>query len=87
MGIRPIRFWLYSRVPAHIFVCYLSYLLLALMRKKLIDSGNNQSLLQVMKELSPLYRVTVTDTASDKSIKKFSPVSVKQRELFKIFGL
>jgi transposase len=87
VGIQPIRFWLYGRVPAHIFVCYLSYLLLALMRKKLIDSGNNQSPLQVMKELSPLYRVTVTDTASGKSIRKFSPVSVKQRELFKIFGL
>ena len=86
-SIQPVRFWLYGRVPAHIFVCYLAYLLLTLMRKKLIDSGINKSPVQVMKELSPLYRVTITDSETGKSLRKFSPVSVKQRELFEIFGL
>ncbi len=33
--LRPFRHWLYNRVIAHVFICYLSYLLLTLMRIKL----------------------------------------------------
>ncbi|MGD0466597.1 MAG: transposase [Gammaproteobacteria bacterium] len=33
--VQPIRHWLYNRVVAHVFICYLSYLLLSLLKYKL----------------------------------------------------
>jgi transposase len=33
--LRPIRHWLYNRVIAHIFICYLAYLLLSLLKYRL----------------------------------------------------
>jgi transposase len=34
-SLRPIRHWLYNRVKAHVFICYLAYLLLSLLQYKL----------------------------------------------------
>ena len=53
--LRPIRHWLYNRVVAHVFICYLSYLLLSLLKIKLkkIDI----SPVQALKELDTLYKV------------------------------
>ena len=38
-NLRPIRHWLYNRVTAHIFICYLSYLLLSILKMKLQNIG------------------------------------------------
>ena len=34
-NIRPVRFWLSNRVKAHVFICYLSYLLLSILNMNL----------------------------------------------------
>ena len=38
-SLRPIRHWLYNRVTAHIFICYLSYFLLSILKMKLQKIG------------------------------------------------
>ncbi len=53
--LRPVRHWLYNRVIAHVFICYLSYLLLTLMRIKL--EGMDITAPHALKELGTMYRV------------------------------
>lgn len=57
--IRPIRHWLYNRVISHIFICYLSYLLLALLRLEL--KKINMSPMTALQELDSLYKVYMKD--------------------------
>lgn len=57
--LRPIRHWLENRVKAHIFICYLSYLLLSLLNfhvKKL-----NMTAISALEELDSLYKVYLKD--------------------------
>ena len=55
LGLRPIRHWLEERVKSHIFVCYLSYLLLSLLDYKLKKSGI--SAVDALDKLSTAYKV------------------------------
>ncbi|MFQ5531961.1 MAG: IS1634 family transposase [Candidatus Nanoarchaeia archaeon] len=57
--LRPIRHWLYNRVIAHIFFCYLSYLLLSLLKLRLKKIGISP--LQALNELETLYKVYIRD--------------------------
>ena len=55
--LRPIRHWLYNRVVAHIFICYLAYLLLSLLKYKLKLSKINISSIEALRELETLYKI------------------------------
>jgi transposase len=57
--LRPIRHWLYNRVIAHVFICYLSYLLLSLFKMKL--KKLQLSPVTALRELSTLYKVYMRD--------------------------
>lgn len=57
--VRPIRHWLYNRVISHIFVCYLSYLLLSLLKLSL--KKINMSPIRAIRELDSLYKVYIRD--------------------------
>ena len=79
--LRPIRHWLYNRVIAHVFICYLSYLLLTLLRIKLeaIDITAPQAL----KELGTMYRVHMRDTRKDFKIIKVVTLTKRQEQILK----
>jgi transposase len=62
VNIRPIRHWLYNRVKAHVFICYLSYLLLSLLKFKL--KKIKMSPVQALSELDTLYKVYIRDKKS-----------------------
>jgi transposase len=79
--LRPIRHWLYNRVIAHVFICYLSYLLLTLMRIKL--GGMNITAPQALKELGTMYRVHMRDTRKDFKITKVVTLTKKQENILK----
>ena len=57
--LRPVRHWLYNRVTAHVFICYLAYLLLALLQYRLakLDITAEDALV----ELDTMYKVYLRD--------------------------
>ena len=74
VNLQPIRFWLSDRVVAHVFVCYLAYLLLSLLQFKLrkID----MTAVQALRELESLYNVYLRD--SKKGFKISRTVALKK---------
>ena len=59
INLRPIRHWLYNRVIAHVFVCYLAYLLLSILKMKLKKIEITP--LHALKEVDTLYKVYLKD--------------------------
>src|SRR5262249_43943800 len=57
--LRPIRHWLYNRVVAHVFICYLAYLLLSLLKLRL--KKLEMSPVAVLQELDTLFKVYLRD--------------------------
>jgi transposase len=57
--LRPVRHWLAERVRAHVFVCYLAYMLLSLLQYRLrkTDFTAESALL----ELGTMYKVYLRD--------------------------
>jgi len=57
--LRPVRHWLYNRVEAHIFICYLSCLLLSILKMKVARLEISEQ--SALRELDGLYRVYLRD--------------------------
>ena len=58
--LRPIRHWLAERVRAHVFLCYLAYLLLSLLRHQLRNTEFTAE--RALNELSTMYKVYLRDS-------------------------
>ena len=58
--LHPVRHWLYNRTTAHVFVCYLAYLLLALLKYRLRKLGLAPQ--RALAELDSMYKVYLRDT-------------------------
>lgn len=57
--LRPVRHWLAERVRAHVFLCYLAYLLLSLLRYHLRDTDFTPE--KALSELATMYKVYLRD--------------------------
>lgn len=57
--LRPLRHWLAERVRAHVFLCYLAYLLLSLLRYQLRNTEFTAE--AALNELSTMYKVYLRD--------------------------
>ena len=57
--LRPVRHWLAERVRAHVFLCYLAYLLLSLFRYHLRDTDFTPE--KALSELTTMYKVYLRD--------------------------
>lgn len=79
--IQPIRHWLYNRVIAHVFVCYLAYLLLSLLKVKLHKTG--LSPVAALKELDSMYKVYMRDTKKEFKISRVVTLTKKQELILK----
>jgi transposase len=58
--LRPVRHWLAERVRAHVFLCYLAYLLLSLLRYHLRNTEFTAE--KALNELSTMYKVYLRDS-------------------------
>lgn len=58
--LRPVRHWLAERVRAHVFLCYLAYLLLSLLRYHLRKTDFTAE--QALVELGTMYKVYLCDS-------------------------
>jgi transposase len=80
-NLRPIRHWLYKRVIAHIFICYLSYMLLSLLKFKLKDI--HMPPIKAIEELKNLFQIYCRDTKNNLTITKSVAPNKTQVEILK----
>jgi transposase len=59
--VRPVRKWIEERVRAHIFICYLSYLLLSILDYKLEKKFVPVSAIEAVNKLETMYKIYITD--------------------------
>jgi len=79
--LRPIRNWLYNRVIAHVFICYLSYLLLSLLQHRLKRIGVTAE--EALMELESLYKVYLRDPRKDFQLSRTVALTKKQESIIK----
>jgi transposase len=79
--VQPIRHWLYNRVVAHVFICYLSYLLLSLLKYKLKKIGISP--IEALKELDSLYRVYIRDAKKGFKMSRMVALTKKQEAILR----
>jgi len=79
--LRPIRHWLAERVHAHVFLCYLAYLLLSLLQYRLrkTDFTAESALL----ELSTMYKVYLRDAKNRFQLSRIVTLTKKQELILK----
>ena len=81
LGLKPIKHWLEERVKSHIFICYLSYLLLSLLEVKLkkIDISGVAGL----DKLSTAYKVSLRNKKTKNDFEKIVTLSLEQEKIIK----
>lgn len=81
VALRPIRHWLYDRVEGHIFICYLAYLLLSLLKYRLkkIKIGP----IEALKELESLYKIYMKDSVKGFELTKLVKLTKKQEDILR----
>ena len=79
--LRPVRHWLYNRVTAHVFICYLAYLLLALLQYRLakLDITAEDALV----ELDTMYKVYLRDERKNFQVSRVVTLTKKQESILK----
>jgi len=79
--LRPVRHWLYNRVTAHVFVCYLAYLLLALLQYRLtkLDITAEEALM----ELETMYKAYLRDTRKGFELSRVVTMTKNQESILK----
>jgi transposase len=79
--LRPVRHWLYNRVTAHVFVCYLAYLLLSLLQYRLAKLGITAE--EALAELETMYKVYLRDARKGFQLSRVVTMSKKQESILK----
>lgn len=79
--LRPVRHWLYNRVTAHVFVCYLAYLLLSLLQYRLAKLGITAE--EALTELETMYKVYLRDARKGFQISRVVTMTKKQESILK----
>lgn len=87
LSIQPVRHWLWRRVKAHIFICYLAYLHLSWMKMLLEKNGISSSPVKVLEELETIYSVKLTDKKTGMSTTKTVPLTEEQEKIYRALNL
>jgi transposase len=79
--LRPIRYWLAEHVRAHVFVCYLAYLLLSLLQYRLRNTDFTAE--SALLELGTMYKVYLRDTKNRFQLSRVVNLTKKQELILK----
>ncbi len=79
--LQPIRHWLAQRVTAHVFICYLAYLLLSLLKFRLRPLALSPQ--QALDELHTMYKVYLRDANHGFQISRVVTLSKRQEAILK----
>jgi transposase len=79
--LQPIRHWLSQRVVAHVFICYLAFLLLSLLRHRLkkIQMSSEEAL----HELKSMYKVYLKNKKNTLVLSRVVTLTKKQEKILK----
>jgi transposase len=80
--LRPVRHWLEHRVKAHVFLCYLSYLLLSLLNLHVKNLGMTAT--AALEELGSMYKVYLRDRRSVLRASRIVALTKKQEEIIRV---
>ena len=81
VNLQPIRHWLYQRVVAHVFICYLAYLLLSLFKLHLKPLGMSAE--AALRELETMYKVYLKDPRHGFKISRVVTLTKKQEKIIR----
>jgi len=79
--LQPIRHWLSKRVVAHVFICYLAYLLLSLLKFRLKSTGMSSD--EALEELKTMYKVYLRDANHVFKIVRVVALTKRQETILK----
>jgi transposase len=79
--LRPIRHWLAERVQAHVFLCYLAYLLLSLLQYRLRKTEFTAE--HALDELATLYKVYLRDVQNRFQLSRLVSLTKNQERILK----
>jgi len=79
INLRPVRHWLYNRVEAHVFICYLACLLLSILKDKVRHL--EISPVKAIQDLDGLYRVYFRDQKSGFKLGKLVALTKNQEKI------
>ncbi len=79
--LQPIRHWLSQRVSAHVFLCYLAYLLLSLLKFRLKILARSPE--DALYDLSTMYKVYLRDSKNLFKISRVVTLTKKQETILK----
>jgi len=87
LNLRPIRFWLDSKIKVHVLICHLALSLLTTCRIRLKNHGITTDIGEIFKKLSSVYKVYFTIKESQKvSFSKVNTLSKYQSSILKIIA-
>jgi len=81
LGLKPIKHWLEERVKSHIFICYISYLLISLLETKI--KKMDMSAITALDKLSTAYKVCLKNKKTKNSFEKVVTLSEEQEKIIK----
>jgi transposase len=81
VNLRPVRHWLYNRVEAHVFICYLACLLLSILKEKV--KHLEISSLSALNELEGLYRIYLLNPKTGIKLGKLVALTKKQEKILR----
>ena len=79
LGLEPIRHWLQERVKTHVFICYLSYLLLSMLNYRLKEK--QVCAVEAMGKLSTAYKVYLRNKKTGNEFEKTVLLTKEQEEI------
>jgi len=79
--LRPVRHWLAERVHAHVFVCYLAYLLLTLLKYRLRETEFSAE--SALVELGSMYKVYLRDSQHRFKLSRTVTLTKRQETILK----
>ena len=79
--LRPVRHWLYNRVIAHVFICYLAYLLLSLLQYHLMPLEITAE--EALLELDTMYKVYLRDPRKNFTVARVVTLTKRQESILK----
>lgn len=79
LGLQPIRHWLEERVKSHVFVCYVSYLLLSMLEYKL--KKMDLTAVDALDKLSTAYKVYLKNNKTKNEFEKLVTLTKEQQKI------
>jgi hypothetical protein len=87
LNLRPIRFWLDSKIKVHVLICHLALSLLTTCRIRLEKQGIYDDIGRIFKKLNSIYKIYFSiDDSRDTSFCKVNTLSKYQTSILRVIA-